>query len=252
MTKPRIPFLLLACSLAACASMNQAIDDAGRQVDTTLNGESPVLALSPAEARQLVASAFGDIDRDIPDSVVPRVFLCVDTAGMDAAAMALSKPGDLLYVQLEDAPRLVQQELARQASACGWHKIENSAVAAAMRKARLDRVEDALFLPENRRALRQALGTGRSDPVDHVVYANLFLAPSRSDAHKAEFQLDLQIVPLVDGDSWSAQSVIEKKLPQRGLLAHLRDMRDALGGAADIWHSVQDIVTGVRRQGGRS
>lgn len=252
MTKPRFSLLLLACSLAACAAMNQTIDDAGRRVDTTLNGESPVLALSPAEARQLVESALGDIDRDIPDSVVPRVFLCVDTAGMDAAAMALSKPGDLLYIRLEDAPRLVQQEIARQSAACGWHRIETSAVAAAMRKARIDRIEDALFLPENRRALRQALGTGRSDPVEHVVYASLFLAPSSRSEHKAEFQLDLQVVPLTDGGSWAAQSVLEKDLPQRGLLAHLRDLRDALGGTADIWRSVQHIVMGVQRKGGRS
>lgn len=249
MTKSKLTFPLLVSVLAACASGREAVDDAGREFEKTAFGEAPVLALTPVEAKALVEPAFASLDADIPDHVIPHVFICVDTVGMETAAMQLSRRNEQLYVQLMDAPRLVQQQLTGMAGKHGWKRVENSTVAAAMRKAQLDQIEDALFLPENRRALREALGLGRRDPVDHVLFATVTIGPSRRDPDMAEYELDLRVLPLVDGDNWTATSTIDKRLPSRGLLAHLQNARDAIGGAADVWRSVQAILAGPGRTG---
>lgn len=209
--------LLLLPLSAGCTFFRETLPGVLADVTEPLFGQKQVLAFESRDAETLSTPAFASLDATLPDTLIPRVFVVVSTAKMEAAVQQLSAKHEKLQVHLEDAPRLVRERVAALAAARNWDPVANEAVEAAANTLGIRSLADAMQLPEQRRAIGEQLGKQRKEAIGQVLFAEVEFGKSETNNHKGQFRMTLRLQSLSDEAQWTAESRCDKDLPLRGL-----------------------------------
>lgn len=253
----RILIAMWLCSLlGSCTFLREHVAPALNEVRYALFGTKQTIQLEPGEARQLADAAFMALDAQIPDTVTPETFVVVDATALQGAIEFLSSRKERLEVHFEEAPHLLRSEIARLAAERGWAPITNEAIEAAARHCGHTDIATALFEPDSRQQLAEALGKTRAGVAQQILYASLVFFGDQEHGARAHFRLTLRCSSVSGHDAWVAEHTIDKPLPFRGVLNHMQEWIDGgkqageiaanAGAAIDQGRSLWQVATGFR------
>lgn len=221
------PTILSALVATACLGSCSTLEDMYHGAATAVLGEKQVVQFAPTDATALTDAAFTRLDEQVPDSCTPCVFVVVNTHKLEAAIEQLSGE-DRLQVDFSAAEKLIREAVARNALAKGWRPPPNEAVEAAARGLGIVRIEDIIELPAVRTRLGEQIGKERSLVVDHLLYAEVEFGSSDADSRMGQFRLTLAMRSVDSENGWTSESRLDKELPTRGAIGHVRDWTQGL------------------------
>jgi len=234
--------VLLCSLLGSCTFLRENVEPAFNEVKYALFGTKQTIQLEPQEAKQLADAAFAALDAQIPDTVTPETFVVVDATALQGAIEFLSSKQEKLEVHFENAPQLLQTEIARLAAERGWAPIANEAIEAAARQCGHQDIAAALFTPDSRQQLAEALGKTRSGVAQQILYADLIFFGDAEHGARAHFRLTLRCASVAGQEQWIAEHTIDKSLPFRGVLSHLQDWLDGGKQTGDAAANAADAI----------
>lgn len=238
--------VLLCSLLGSCTFLRENVEPAFNEVKYALFGTKQTILLEPGEAKQLADAAFAALDAQIPDTVTPETFVIVDATALQGAIERLSGKKEKLEVHFENAPHLLQTEIGRLAAERGWAPIANEAIEAAARHCGHQDIAAALFTPDSRQQLAEALGKTRSGVAQQILYADLIFFADEEHGARAHFRLTLRCSSVAGQEQWIAEHTIDKTLPFRGLVKLVGDLvpdPKAAKAAKSLWQTASGLLS---------